>query len=54
MNPYIAIIFGDMAEILREQNKVEAATEMEEKQIFIRGKSKRESKVIAAPEFIGR
>lgn len=53
-HPYLAIICGDMAQVLREQNKIEAAEEMEEKRIAIRSKTKRESKVIAAPEFIGR
>ena len=53
-HPYVAIIYGDMAEVLREQNNVKAAEEMEQKRLSIRSKHKRESKVIAAPEFVGR
>ncbi|KAL3935242.1 MAG: hypothetical protein SGBAC_009205 [Bacillariaceae sp.] len=51
---YVAVIYQDMSEILREQNDVDAAIELEKKRMVIGSKIKRESKVIAAPEFIGR
>ncbi|CAJ1966754.1 unnamed protein product [Cylindrotheca closterium] len=51
---YVAILYRNMAEVLREQNYADAAEELEEKRMAISQKMKRESKVIAAPEFIGR